>query len=328
MQTFFRDIRYATRNLRRSPAFTATVVMTLALGVGATAAIFSCVYALLLQSLPFADAGRIIALSEIHPQIKGGIEASYPDYEDWKAQQHSFTQIAAYSTLNPETVSLVANGHAQQVRRVLASGNFFSLLRLTPMIGRVIGEQDDKPDSDHVALLSASAWDRYFGKDPGVVGRSVNLDGTAFTIIGVLPVGAAYPSEGEVWLPLSLLDQETRASRVWHSVKVLGRLRPGVGLPEARTDLQTVSARLAAAYPATNRNVGVLLRPLREELVGTLRPAMLSLLGAVLPVSAEVPGHSPREGTHPVQDNLAHPVPSFAKTLPLFQKILTECPRS
>jgi predicted permease len=282
MQTFFRDIRYAARSLRRSPAFTATVVMTLALGVGATAAIFSCVYALLLQSLPFADAGRIVALSETHPQITGGIEATYPDYEDWKAQQRSFTQLAAYSTVNPETVSLVTDGHPQQVHRVLASGNFFSVLGINPIIGRVIGAQDDKPGSDHVALLSASAWDRYFGKDPGVVGRSVNLNGTAFTIIGVLPVGAAYPSQGEVWLPLSLLDQETRASRVWHSVKVLGRLRPGVQLPEAKADLQAVSARLAAAYPATNRNFGVLLKPLREELVGTLRPAMLSLLGAVL----------------------------------------------
>jgi predicted permease len=281
MRTFFRDIRYAIRSLRRSPGFTVTVVMTLALSVGATAAIFSCIFALLLQSLPFQDAGRLIALSEIHPQITGGIEATYPDYEDWKAQQHSFTQIAAYSTLNPETVSLVTDGHAEQVHRVLASGDFFSVLGLTPMIGRVIGEQDDKPGSDHVALLSASAWNRYFGKDPRVVGRSVTLNGTTFTIIGVLPTGAAYPSEGEVWLPLSLLDQETRASRVWHSVRVLGRLRPGVEMPEARTDLQTVAARLAGAYPATNRNVGVLLRPLRDELVGTLRPAMLSLLGAV-----------------------------------------------
>jgi predicted permease len=282
MQTFFQNLRYASRSLRRSPAFTATVVMTLALGVGATTSIFSCVYALLLQSLPFADAERIIALSETHPQVTGGIEATYPDYEDWRAQQHSFTQVAAYSTLNPETVSLVMNGQAQQVHRVLASGNFFSLLGLTPMIGRVIREQDDLPESDHVALLSASAWDRYFGKDPSVVGRNVTLNGTSFTIIGVLPIGAAYPSEGEVWLPLSLLAQETRASRVWHSVKVLGRLRPDVGLPEARADLQTVSAHLAAAYPATNRNVSVLLKPLREELVGTLRPAMLSLLGAVL----------------------------------------------
>lgn len=282
MKIFLRDIRYAARNLRRSPAFTATVVMTLALGVGATAAIFSCVYALLLQSLPFADAGRIVAMTETHPQITGGIEATYPDYEDWKAQQRSFTQMAAYSTLNPETVSLVADGRAQQVHRVLVSGDFFSLLGIAPIKGRVIGEQDNKPGSDHVAVLSEQAWAEYFGKNPGVVGRGVNLNGTAFTIVGVLPAGAAYPSAGEVWLPLSLLDQPTRASRVWHSVRVLGRLRSGVGLPEARADMQAVAARLAAASPATNRSIGVLLKPLRDELVGKLRPAVLSLLGAVV----------------------------------------------
>jgi len=256
--------------------------MTLALGVGATAAIFSCVYALLLKSLPFADAGRLVSLSEIHPQIKGGIEATYPDYEEWKAQQHSFVQLAAYSTLNPETVSLVADGRPQQVRRVLVSGNFFSVLGVVPILGRAIGDEDNQSGGDHVAVLSASAWSRYFGRDPKVVGRSVNLNGTAFTIIGVLPTGAAFPSEGEVWLPLSLLDQPTRVSRVWHSVRVLGRLRPGVGLSQAKADMQAVSARLAAAYPATNRNVGVMLKPMRDELVGKLRPAMLSLLGAVL----------------------------------------------
>jgi predicted permease len=282
MHAFPQHLRYAARTLRRSPAFTSTVVLTLALGIGATAAIFSCVYALLLRSLPFADADRLVALSEIVPQVPGGIEATYPDYEDWKTQQRSFTQIAAYSTLNPETVSLVTDGHGEQIHRVLASGNFFSLLGITPTIGRLISEQDDNPGNDHVALLSASAWDRYFGRDPGVVGRSVNLNGSAFTIIGVLPAGAAYPSQGEVWLPLSLLDKETRTSRVWHSVKVLGRLRPAVALPDARADLQAISARLAAAYPATNRNVGVLVKPLRDELVGTLRPAMLSLLGTVV----------------------------------------------
>jgi predicted permease len=285
MLTFLRDLRYAVRNLRRAPGFTATVVMTRALGVGATAAIFSCVYALLLRSLPFEDTDRIIALSEIHPQIQGGIEATYPDYEDWTAQQQSFTQIAAYSTLNPETVSLVMDGHAEQVHRVLASGNFFSLLGITPLFGRMIGEQDDTPGSEHVALLSASAWERYFGKDPGIVGRRVDLNGTTFTIVGVLPVGAAYPSEGEVWLPLSLLDQERRSFRVWHSVRVVGRLRPGIEIQEAKADMQTIAARLATAYSATNRNIGVQLTPLRETLVGTLRPAMLSLLAAVSLVS-------------------------------------------
>jgi predicted permease len=282
MQTLLRDLHYAVRQLRKSPGFTVTAVMTLALGVGATTAIFSCVYGLLLKSLPFRDAGRIVALSETHPQVQSGIEATYPDYEDWKSQQSSFSQIAAYSTLNPDTVSLVTDGHSEQVHRVIVSGNFFSLLGISPLIGRMINERDDTPASAHVAVLSASAWDRYFGGDPGVLGRNVDLNGTTYTVIGVLPPGAAYPTEGEVWLPLSLMDHDTRVSRVWHSVNVLGRLRPGVGLPGAKADMQTVAARLAAAYPATNRNWSVLLKPLREQLVGTLRPAILSLLGAVV----------------------------------------------
>ncbi len=282
MQTLWRDLRYAVRQLRKSPGFTVTAVLTLALGVGATTAIFSTVYGLMLKSLPFRDADRIVALSETHPQVKGGAEATYPDYEDWRAQQNTFAQIAAYSTLNPNTVSLAMDGHSEQVHRVLASGNFFSLLGISPVIGRAINEQDDSPENNHVAVLSAEAWQRYFGRDPGVVGRNVDLNGAGYTIIGVLPAGAAYPAEGEVWLPLSLLDQETRVSRVWHSVNVLGRLRPGTGLPEATADMQAVSARLAAAYPATNRNVGVLVTPLREQLVGNLRPAILSLLGAVV----------------------------------------------
>jgi predicted permease len=282
MQALLRDLRYAVRQLCKSPGFTVTAVLTLALGVGATTAIFSCVYGLLLKSLPFRDASKIVALSATHPQVQSGMEATYPDYEDWKSQQSSFSQIAAYSTLNPDTVSLVADGHSEQVHRVIVSGNFFSLLGISPLIGRLINEQDDTPGSDHVAVLSASAWDRYFGRDPGVLGRNVDLNGTIYTVVGVLPPGTAYPTEGEVWLPLSLLDHDTRVSRVWHSVNVLGRLRPGTGLPSAKADMQTVAVRLAAAYPATNRNWSVLLTPLREQLVGTLRPAILSLLGAVV----------------------------------------------
>jgi predicted permease len=282
MQTMMRDLRYAARQLRKSPGFTVTAVLTLALGVGATTAIFSCVYGLLLKSLPFADADRIMAMLEIHPQVKGGIVATYPDYEDWRKQQTSFAQVAAYSTLNPSTVSLVMDGHSEQVNRVIVSGNFFSLLGVSPLIGRTIDAQDDREGSDHVAVLSAAAWERYFGRDSRVLGRTVALNGTNYTIIGVLPAGASFPADGDVWLPLSLLDQPTRVSRVWHSVNVLGRLRPDVPLSQAKTDMETVAQRLAATYPATNRNVGVALAPLREQLVGTLRPALLSLLGAVV----------------------------------------------
>jgi len=276
------NLRYALRQLRKSPGFTLTAVLTLALGIGATTAIFSTVYGLLLKSLPFQDAARIVAIAETNPKVAAGTEATYPDYQDWAAQQKSFSQTAAYSTINPDTVSVIHEGHADQLHRVLASGNFFSLLGVTPLAGRTLTAQDDTAANNHVAVISAVAWQRYFDRDPNTIGRAVDINGATFTIIGILPPGAAYPADGEVWLPLSLLDPATQASRVWHSVNVLGRLRPGVELASAKADMQTVAARLSAAYPATNRNEGASVSLLRERLIGTLRPALLSLLGAVV----------------------------------------------
>lgn len=276
-----RDLRYAARQLKQSPGFTLTAVLTLALGVGATTAIFSCVYGLLLKSLPFRDADRIVAIGETTAQLTSGFEATFPDYRDWAREQKNFSQLAAYSTVNPNTVSLVMDGHVEEVCRVLASGNFFSVLGVSPLIGRLLDQQDDTEGNNHVAVLSAAAWQRLFGREQGAVGRSISLNGTNFTVVGVLPAGAAFPADGDVWLPLSLLDKATQVSRVWHSVNVLGRLRPESSLPVARSDMETIAQRLAATYPATNRNEGVALKSLREKLVGTLRPAMYCLLGAV-----------------------------------------------
>jgi predicted permease len=282
MQHLWGDLRYAARQLKKSPGFTITAVLTLALGVGATTAIFSCVNGLLLQALPFHDADRIVAIGETNAKVAEGFEATYPDYQDWRRQQQSFTQVAAYSVRNPDTVSLVMDGHAEQVHRVIASGNFFSTLGVSALIGRLLDQQDDQPGRDNVAVLSASVWQRLFGSNPEIIGRSITLNGAAYTVIGVLPQGAAYPSDGEVFLPLSLLDKPTQQSRVWHSVNVIGRLRPGVGLAQAQADMQTIASRLGAAYPATNRDEGALLKPMRDRLVGALRPAMLCLLGAVV----------------------------------------------
>jgi predicted permease len=282
MRPFLNDIQYAIRQLRKSSAFTLSAVVTLALGIGANTAIFSAVYALLLQSLPFPESERVIAISETHPQVVAGVEATYPDYQDWKSQQKSFQQIAAYSTLNPETVSLASWNHSAQVHRVLASGNFFSVLGAAPLIGRTFIEKDEAAGADHVAVLSATAWQQYFGRDPGIIGRTIALNRSSYTVIGVLQPGAAFPASGEVWLPLSLLDQPTQTSRVWHSVNVIGRLRAGIELAGAKADMQTVAARIADTYPATNRNVGVRLTPLREQLVGVLRPAILTLMGSVV----------------------------------------------
>ena len=282
MPTLLRDLRYAVRQLRRAPGFATTVVLTLALGIGATTAIFSCVHGLMLKSLPFRDENSIVSLAETNSGVKGGLEATYPDYLDWRAQQKGFEQVAAFTAINPTTVSLLVNGHPEQLRRVLASGNFFSLLGVSPLAGRLFDQQDDSPGKDHVAVLSASAWASYFGRDASAIGRSVSLNGTTYTVIGVLPQNAAFPADGEVWLPLSLLDQPTQQSRVWHSVRVLGRLRSGTSLNAARADMLTIAQRIAASYPATNRNESVELTPLHNELVGSLRPAMFCLMGAVI----------------------------------------------
>jgi len=282
MPTVLREIRYAFRQLRRAPGFTATVALTLALGIGATTAICSCVYGMMLKSLPFRDEHSIITLAETNPQATEGLEATYPDYLDWRTQQHSFDQVAAYSTINPATVSLLVNGHPEQLRRVIASGNFFSLLGVSPLAGRLFDQRDDSPGKDHVAVLSESAWTAYFGRDRNAVGKAVTLNGSAFRIVGVLPQNATLPADCDVWLPLSLLDKPTQQSRVWHSVRVLGRLRSGVTLSAARADMKTIAQRIAAAYPATNRNESVELTPLHIELVGSLRPPIISLVAAVV----------------------------------------------
>lgn len=281
MRAFLCDLRYALRQLRNAPGFTIAAILTLALGIGSTAAIFSVVYGLLLASLPFHDAAQLVIVGETFPQVPGSTIATFQDYLDWKAQQKSFTEIAAYSTLNPDTVSLVVNGHADQIHRVLASGNLFSLLGVSPLIGRTLNLQDEKASSDHVAVLSANAWERYFGRDPRVIGRAITLNDASYTVVGVLPPGSSYPASGDVWLPLSLLDAPTRASRVWHSVEVVGRLRPGVSLAQAQTEMRVIAARLSTAYPATNRNESVTLVPLHSQMLGSLRPTVLSLMAAV-----------------------------------------------
>src|SRR5579863_2172442 len=276
------DIRYAFRRLIKSPGFAVTAILTFALGIGATTAIFSAAYAVLLRSLPFQHADRIFGIYETHPQIVGGAEVNFLDYLDWRRQQTSFEQVAAYSVLSPDTMSLVMGDHGEQVHTVLASGNLFSLLGVAPLIGRTFVDRDDTPNANHVVVLSADAWQRYFGGDRGILGRNIDLNYVSYNVIGVLPPRGAYPTAGEFWIPLSLMDKESQTRRVGHTLDVLGRLKPGVDLATARADMQTIAARLAQAYPATNRDIGVLLNPLREQLVGSLRPAILTLLGCVV----------------------------------------------
>src|SRR5580704_14070574 len=223
-------LRYAFRRLTKSPGFSVTAILTFGLGIGATTAIFSAAYAVLLRTLPFQHADRIIGIYETHPQIVGGAEVNFLDYQDWRRQQTSFEQVAAYSGASSDTMALVMQDHGEQVHTVLASSNLFALLGVAPLMGRTFVEQDDTPNANHVVVLSAEAWRRYFGGDRGILGRSITLNGVSYTVIGVLPTGGAYPTTGEFWMPLSLMDKESQTRRVGHTLDVLGRLKAGVGL--------------------------------------------------------------------------------------------------
>src|ERR1700722_17886283 len=198
------DLRYALRRLIKSPGFTITAILTFALGIGATTAIFSAAYAVLLRSLPFQHADRIIGVYETHPQIVGGAEVNFLDYQDWHRQQTSFEQMAAHSGTSSDTMSLVMRDHGEQVHTVLASSNLFSLLGVAPLMGRTFVEQDDTPNANHVVVLSAEAWQRYFGGDREILGRAIDLNGDSYALICVLPPGGALPIAGEFLMPLSL----------------------------------------------------------------------------------------------------------------------------
>ena len=287
MQRLGWELRYALRQLRKAPGFAVTAVLTLALGIGATTAIFSAVYGLLLKSLPFADAERIVGVLETHAQIAGGSEATYPDYEDWRTQQRSFTEFAAYSTINPQTVSIKADGNVSAATSSSGFGKFFS---------GVGGECATGTDAER-ARPGGGRRPRCGAKRGGMeallrrrceCGRAAGgSESRQLYDCGRAAGGCCVSGGGRGLCAVVAARSRYQGLAVWHSVKVIGRLRDGVD-PGRRhaVDMQTIAARLETVYPATNRSAGVLLTPLREQLVGTLRPAMLSLLGAVVLVLA------------------------------------------
>jgi predicted permease len=281
MQKLAQDLRFALRVLARSPSFTVVAVLTLAVGIGATTAIASVVYGLLLRSLPFRDAGRLALLHEIHPQA-GAIDAAYPDFVDWRAQAQAFAGLAAFSFSGYQDAILTVDAQPEEVRATLVSADFFPLLGVQPRLGRSFLAADEVPGHDRQVLLSDQLWQRRFHGDAGVIGRAVRLNGEVVTVTGVLPAGSRFPLDADLFLPLSRLSDDDRANRRYHIVGVVGRLRPGETFTAAQSEMTTIARRLEQSYPATNRGLGVGVVPLQEELVGHLRPAVLALFGAVL----------------------------------------------
>ena len=276
------DIQYALRMLRKAPGFTVVAVLTLALGIGANTAVFSVVYSALLQPLPFRDASRLIVLNETTPMV-GVVSVSYPNFLDWRAQSHSFAEMAA---LNEVLFNLSGVAEPEAVSGLAVTPNFLTMLGMRPAIGRDFEAAEEKPGTAPVVILSYPLWQRRFAGDARVLGQSVMLDGRAFTIVGVLPANFLAPSKTDVLIPLGVWmtnnSEEAHDRGGRGDTIVIGRLAAGVSRVQATSEMEGIAARLASAYPATNDRFGVALQPIRENLVGQVRPALLLLFGAVV----------------------------------------------
>ena len=279
MNTLLRDVRYGLRVLWGSPGFTLVAVAVLALGVGATAAIFSVVNAVLLRPLPFDEADRLVFLTERNTQ-QDGVSLSWPDFTDWRAQNRVFEKVAAY---NRDSYNLTGGGEPERLLAAQVSADLFHVLRVNAARGRVFADEDDRPGAAPVVVISHGLWQRRFGGDPAIVGRQVTLNGRGYTVVGVMPQGFLFPNRAELWVPLGQLSQPSWGNRDNHlGLFGVARLKDGVTLDEARADLNMIAANLEEQYPDTNRDERASLTPLQETYVRDVRAALWTLAGAVL----------------------------------------------
>jgi putative ABC transport system permease protein len=284
------DVRYAVRLLMRTPGFTVVAVLILALGIGANTSIFSVVSAVLLKPLPFAEADRLVFLWE-ETKSGGGLAGhstvAPANYVDWKERSRSFEDMALYNGL--QEYNLTGDGDPEHIGAIVATPNLFSVLRLTPILGRTFSAGDEGANGTPVVVLSRTLWVRRFGADPGVIGRDILLDGVKHTVIGVVPPAFNYPSKkAEVYVPTSFTPDEL-ASRGNHCLWVVGRLKLGVTVAEAQAEMSAVAKSLAKDYPESNTNLGAAVVPLRAELASgaallgesDVRDTLFVLLAAV-----------------------------------------------
>jgi putative ABC transport system permease protein len=279
MGSLWMDIRYAVRTLAKRSGFTAVAMLTLALGIGASTAMFSVVDAVLLRPLPFPSQQQLIYANGKF-SLSDHAAVSPPDFEDYRASAKSFQQFAAIGYL--DGISNITGGEKpEQVQSQLVSWNFFEALGIPPAVGRSFVESDEKTMEPQVAILGQGIWKRDFGGDPGIVGRKVSLDGQEVTVVGIMPVDLPSLSLAEVWQPLPM-DNIGMNSRGAHFLAVVARMEPGIGVNQARAELDTIAAQIAAQHPDTNKGWALRVIPLTNYVVGGTRTALLMLLGAVV----------------------------------------------
>jgi len=279
MGTFIQDVRYSIRGLKQRPGFTVIAVLTLALGIGATTAMFSVVDAVLLRPLPFHSQQELIYANGKF-SLSDDAAVSPPDFVDYRNGAKNFQQFAAIGYL--DGISNIAGGaQPEQVRSQLVSWNFFDALGIHPLIGRGFVAGDEKSFEPQVAILGNGIWKRDFGGDPEIIGRKVALDGQNITVIGVLPVDIPSLSLAEVWQPLPMENPGMNVRQA-HFLAVIARIKSGIDVNSARTELDTIAANIAAQNPNTNKGWALRVMPLTNYVVGGTQRALLLLLGAVV----------------------------------------------
>lgn len=282
MTGFLQDARYALRLLRRQPAFALFVVLTLAIGIGANSAVFSVVNGVLLRPLPFEDSDRLVAIwGRFDPESGFNFPQfvlSNPEYVDYRNHSRAVGEMAAYQERS--TTVGTAGSDPERVPSAAVTSSLFTLLRVQPALGRAFTAHEDSPSGDRVAVLSDGYWRSRFGGDPSIIGRVISMNGLPTQVIGVMPATFAYPRPNTaIWLPLRI-DPANPGNRQGHGTRAIGRLAPGVEFATARAELQSLMADWKARYPDIHTGHYLFIRPLLEDVAGTIRPALLLLLAA------------------------------------------------
>jgi predicted permease len=276
--SLWQDVRYGLRQLKRNPGFTTVAVLTLALGIGANTAIFSVVNAVLLRPLPYTDADRLITLDETNAQF-GSMSVAYLDFRDWQRENHSFTQLAAF--LRDDFVLTLPEG-AEYLSGRDVSADFFSVLGVKLALGRAFLLEEDQQGGRPVAIISHRFWEQHCSESPQALGKAVTLNDKAYTVVGVLPDGFRFLGEPEVYIPLGQADPtQLQDRKIRSGIEVIGRLKPGVTLDQARSDMALVQRRIAEAYPDAAKGVGSTVVPLKQYIVGDMGRTLMLFLVAV-----------------------------------------------
>jgi predicted permease len=278
MMSFWQDVRYGLRVLLKNPGFTAIAVLTLALGIGANTALFSVVNGVLLNPLPYPNPDRLVAVYA-NTDSTGLSSISYPNFEDWQRDNHSFSALGAFRT---EEYNLTGAGEPERLHGHMVSADLFPALGINPVLGRNILREEDQAGGTPVVVIGDGLWKRKFGLSPDVLGKTLTLNGKPYTVVGVATSRITGLSPTDVYVPMGQWTDTTfRDRHISMGTNAIGRLKPGVTFEQAKADMDAVARNLAAAYPDSNKGEGITMVPLKTDVVGSVRGILLVLLGAV-----------------------------------------------